>query len=87
MADRVVTREQAAKRLRCSMRTVERMPRDGRLGAVAAKRRVCPSTARTSLAYWLTRACSSDATGAAVRPARGLPALIVATLVRASRLR
>jgi excisionase family DNA binding protein len=34
MAERVVTREHAAKRLHCSMRTVERMLRDGRLGAV-----------------------------------------------------
>jgi excisionase family DNA binding protein len=34
MTDRLVTREQAAKRLGCSMRTIERMLRDGRLGAV-----------------------------------------------------
>ena len=34
MAERAVTREYAAKRLRCSMRTIERMLRDGRLAAV-----------------------------------------------------
>jgi excisionase family DNA binding protein len=34
MSDRVVTREQAAKSLNCSMRTIERMLRDGRLGSV-----------------------------------------------------
>jgi len=34
MSDRVVTREHAAKRLNCSMRTIERMLRDGRLGSV-----------------------------------------------------
>lgn len=34
MSARIVTREEAAKRLRCSMRTVERMLRDGRLGSV-----------------------------------------------------
>ena len=34
MAERAVTREYAAKRLRCSMRTIERMLRDGKLAAV-----------------------------------------------------